>query len=85
MTKDYIIKELFKGNPLIFSVDGYGSEMGKLATRLRYTAGGGHFIVISGYKDGNLIMKDPVARKTEASWDEIHSVANGWYFFRRKK
>ncbi len=87
MTKEYVIKELFKGNPLIFSVDGLGSgsEMGKLATRLGYTAGGGHYLVISGYYNDSLIMKDPAGRKTASSWEEIHSVANGWSFFRRKK
>lgn len=88
--KEAVINQLFSGKPLVFQSPPYNDN--PVATELGFTMGAGHFLVISGYYQGNFIFNDPGGRITSADWSTLQKVdfsdewfPSSWHFLKKVK
>ena len=92
-TKEQAVNRLFGGTPFIFQAP--PPDNNPLATEMGFTAGAGHFLVVSGYYKNNFIFQDPADRISTASWNTMNKVSfiqegayrgsGSFHFFKLKK
>ena len=73
-SKSTVLEELFSGRPFVFQAPPTSDN--PRATEERFTAGSGHYLVVSGYHNGRFIFKNPSndSMVQNATWSTIQAV-----------